>query len=67
MDSENVSLENLILLYFRANTYFEYSGLRIVNEGVEPEARDPFFRITRILVIGPDNKEVWDILFRLFM
>uniref|UniRef100_A0A915DGK8 Tyrosine-protein phosphatase domain-containing protein n=1 Tax=Ditylenchus dipsaci TaxID=166011 RepID=A0A915DGK8_9BILA len=37
---------------------FKFHGLQVLNEGIESSSRDPFFRITRIRVIGPDDKEL---------
>ncbi|KAI3415906.1 hypothetical protein GPALN_005470 [Globodera pallida] len=33
-------------------------GLIILNEGIEPSSRDPFFRVTKIRIIGRDNTEL---------
>jgi len=35
----------------------DFHGLRIINEGIEPISRDPFFRVTKLLMIGPGGKE----------
>lgn len=54
-----VSQCRVIHNYFSVSSKpLQMDGLVIWNEGLEPFDRDPFFKITKLRIVGPNNEEV---------
>jgi hypothetical protein len=53
------SMHRLYYKFSISSKPFQIHGLIIWNEGIETGAfRDPFFKVTKIRIVGPGNLEV---------